>query len=92
MNINIHNLNRFRDRLAKIGVTIEMKANYPWVYLDKVNGVKVLAKFQSEHAFTAFYIGSNGFRFSDRRAVFNKIRQILAFEQYMILTQEISDE
>lgn len=29
------------ERLLKIGIKIELIGNYPWVYLDKVNGNKV---------------------------------------------------
>jgi len=81
----------FINRLAAIGVNVELRSNYPWVYLHAVNGTVVLIKFQSEHGFTAFYLG-NTVRFSNRRIVFKKIRQILAFNEYMILSQEISEE
>lgn len=32
---------KFRERLKKIGIEIELKGNAPWIYLDKVNGNKV---------------------------------------------------
>ena len=32
---------RFRDRLSKIGIDIELTGNVPWIYLDAVNGNKV---------------------------------------------------
>jgi len=33
-------LNRLVPRLKKIGITIEMAGNYPWIYLEKVNGME----------------------------------------------------
>lgn len=83
-------------RLAKLGIDIELKANAPWVYLDKVNGTKVLAPFMGEHGFTAFFLCDGDHdpycvTFSDRRKVFQKIRQILAYNQYVLLTQELGE-
>jgi len=31
----------FINRLKKIGITLELMGNYPWIYLDKVNGNKI---------------------------------------------------
>jgi hypothetical protein len=45
----------FHDRLAKIGINIEMIGNYPWVYLDKVNGKKVTENYLGNHGFTVFF-------------------------------------
>jgi hypothetical protein len=49
-------LSRLVSRLKKIGITIEMFRNVPWIYLDEVNGNKVKEKFNANHGFTiAFY-------------------------------------
>ena len=32
---------KFRERLKKIGIEIELKGNAPWIYLESVNGNKV---------------------------------------------------
>lgn len=42
----------FYRRLKKIGIEIELFGNYPWIYLDKVNGKKVKEKYWSDHGFT----------------------------------------
>ncbi len=42
----------FYKRLKKVGIEIEMFGNYPWIYLDKVNGKKVKEKQWSDHGFT----------------------------------------
>jgi len=60
------NINTFISRLAKIGIKVELAANYPWIYLTKVNGISVKAKFQAEHGFTAFFLTYKyGIKFSD---------------------------
>ena len=68
----------FVKRLKRIGVEVELAANYPWVYMNKVNGVPVTEKFRSEHGFTAFHLVVEDFKWSDRRKVFQKIRELLS--------------
>jgi hypothetical protein len=31
----------FIERLRKLNINIELVANYPWVYIDKINGKKL---------------------------------------------------
>lgn len=46
-------LSRLLPRLKKIGINIEMVGNYPWIYLEKVNGNRVKKE--------DFYFGNHGF-------------------------------
>jgi hypothetical protein len=32
---------KFKDRLEKIGIEIELMVNIPWIYLESVNGNKI---------------------------------------------------
>ena len=57
-----HPVTILRNRLLKIGITIEMISNYPWIYLDKVNGNAVKEKYFANHGFT---IGFNPARIGD---------------------------
>jgi hypothetical protein len=66
-------IDKFVRRLDKIGITVKLSANYPWIYLDEVNGEFVTEKYRSEHGFTAFFY-VNSVKFSDRREVFKLIR------------------
>lgn len=71
-------IEKFVGRLKKIGITVELIGNYPWVYLNKVNGVPVTERFHANHGFTAFFMpAKNGekVRFSDRKRVFEMIRR-----------------
>lgn len=68
---------RFVKRLKRIGVDVELVANDPWVYMTRVNGVPVAELFMANHGFTAFFVHIDE-RWSDRRKVFAKIRELLS--------------
>lgn len=73
-------IDKFHRRLKKIGVEVDFRSNYPWVYLNSVNGKMVKGNFHANHGFTAFFLPTKpdtSERFSDRRAVFQKIRDNL---------------
>jgi hypothetical protein len=71
----------FTNRLNKIGISVELVGNYPWIYLSKVNGVSVGEKFMSNHgftlAFTPLKYGCKDVEFSDVGEVFRVIRGCL---------------
>ena len=66
----------FINRLKKIGIEVELVGNYPWIYLDKVNGKKVVDKFQANHGFTVFFLGSPD-KITDITVIFKQIRKML---------------
>lgn len=71
-------LSTFERRLAKLNIKVELGLNYPWVYLDAVNGNKVSEKFKSEFGFTlAFYPIKRGqtLSFTDTKEIFRIIRK-----------------
>jgi len=51
----MNRIDTFIKRLAKLGITIELFGNYPWIYLYSVNGIVITEKFESEHGFTIAY-------------------------------------
>ena len=65
----------FVSRLNKIGITVELVSNYPWVYLTKVNGRPVLEKYDSEHAFVLAIKSIRGEFFSNIPLIFKTIRK-----------------
>lgn len=71
-------INSFVQRLKKIGITVELIGNYPWVYLDKVNGKKVKNKLYANHGFTVFFratrVGHTD-RITDIPLIFKEIRK-----------------
>jgi len=71
-------ITRFGRRLENIGIKIQLGGNYPWIYLDKVNDVRVKEEFYGNHGFTAFWATNcGGAKFTERRAVFKKIREMV---------------
>lgn len=73
----------FVNRLNKIGITVELSGNYPWVYLDSVNGYPVHERFYANHGFTVFFSPVRSGQketISDISVVFKKIRQMLTEE------------
>jgi hypothetical protein len=45
---------KFRERLEKIGIEIELMVNIPWIYLESVNGNKVKREdwLNANHGYT----------------------------------------
>lgn len=71
-------LSIFYLRLQKIGIQVSFVGNYPWVYLDTVNGKKVTEKFHSEHGFVIGFSPlkpSEKSQFTDIGEIFKIIRK-----------------
>lgn len=73
-------LDILKRRLKKIGIEIEMAGNYPWIYLEKVNGNEIEEEdyFYGNHGFTiAFSPIREGqtMELTDIREVFRIIRK-----------------
>lgn len=70
----------FVKRLEKIGIHTKLIGNFPWIYLDEVNGKKVEGKLLGNHGFTIFF---QSIRYekpdtiTDISKIFNKIRETL---------------
>jgi hypothetical protein len=65
-------------RMRLIGVDIECSVNYPWIYIDRINGKRVTEIFMAEHGFTIGFspvTKYNEFRFTDMKEIFKLIRK-----------------
>jgi len=70
----------FHDRLKKIGIEIQFAANFPWIYLEKINGIKVIETYESEHNFTVAFLPVNinrPFNFTNLEKTFKLIRKYI---------------
>lgn len=68
----------FTNRLLKINVTIELNANYPYIYLAKVNENVVKEKLDSDYGFIFCIVPINPnkkFQFYDLKEIFKIIRK-----------------
>lgn len=72
----------FIERLKKIGIEVELSGNYPWIYLEKVNGHKIHERYLGNHGFTVFfeawkYNHPHKERITRISTIFKKIREVL---------------
>ena len=70
----------FGDRLNKIGIDVEFGANFPWIYMDKINGKRVTEKFEADHGFTVAFLPVRRdmpFHFTDIAEIFKLIRKYI---------------
>jgi hypothetical protein len=51
-------LNTFVRRMKKIGVDVQLIGNYPWIYIDSVNGNKIKQEdfYYGNHGYTIAFI------------------------------------
>jgi hypothetical protein len=56
MDTTFDKLTIFVERLKKININLELVGNYPWIYIDKINGKRVTEKFRAEHGFTIAFL------------------------------------
>ncbi len=68
----------FIDRLQKLGVEIKLVGNYPWIYIDTINGKKVTERFQGNHGFTVAFLPvrvGQELNFTDIGEIFKLLRK-----------------
>ena len=68
----------FIDRLERIGVNVKLVSNFPWVYIDEINGKHVKENFEAEHGFTVAFLPLTTERklhFTDITEIFKLIRK-----------------
>ena len=73
-----HNLDSLKERLLKIDIDIEYSASIPWVYLNKINGVRVTEVYQANHGFCIGLLPlkeDRDFKFNDISEIFKLIRK-----------------
>lgn len=71
-------LDVFVKRMKKLGIDIQLIANYPWIYLDKVNGNKVKEKYMADWGFTIAFLPirrDKELQFTDINEIFKIIRK-----------------
>lgn len=68
----------FHGRMQRLGIEITMVSNYPWLYLETINGKRVTEKFQADHGFTIAFqpirVGQE-LHFTDIGEIFKVIRK-----------------
>lgn len=71
----------FLNRMKKIGINLELGGNYPWIYIDEINGKRVTETYCGEHGFTLAFLPvkkDKELEFTDLTEIFKLIRRYLA--------------
>ncbi len=74
--LSFFDLTVFTRRLEKLGITIKVSANYPWMYIDEICGKRVKELKDSDHGWVVGY-RNKYFKFSDTKKLFKLIRKYL---------------
>jgi hypothetical protein len=64
---------KFRNRMKSIGIEVELSCNYPWIYIDTINGKRVTEKNFSDWGLTLCFANSN--KLCDNKELFSIIRK-----------------
>lgn len=77
--LSTNKLDVFVERLKKIGIEVKLSGNFPWVYMQEINGKRVTETFQANHGFTVMFLpGRNDSpvsEFTDIKEIFKLIRK-----------------
>jgi len=70
----------FIDRMKRLGIEVKLTGNFPWVYVDSVNGNKIKKEdyFCGNHGFTIAFIPiklGQEMKFTDIKELFKLIRK-----------------
>jgi hypothetical protein len=71
-------LDKFIQRMEKIGVKIRLSMNYPWIYITDINGIRVTETFKAEHGFTIAFMPirlNQELEFTDIKEIFKLIKK-----------------
>ena len=71
-------LDIFITRLHKIGIDVKLFGNYPWIYIDSINGKRVTELFEGNHGFTIAFLpirNDQELQFTDITEIFHLIRK-----------------
>lgn len=63
------------DRLNKIGITLDLVANYPWIYIRKINGKVVTERYLANHGFTIAFTNGADAKLTDLKEIFKLLRK-----------------
>lgn len=68
----------FVNRLKKVGINVNLVGNYPWVYIDRINGKIVIEQFYGNHGWTIAFLPirpNQEIEFTDISELFKLIRK-----------------
>ena len=70
----------FVDRMNRIGIDVKLAGNFPWIYINSINGKRVTETFQANHGFTVAFLpvrNDKEIEFTDITEIFKLIRKYI---------------
>jgi hypothetical protein len=71
-------LNTFISRMKKLDIDVKLSGNYPWIYIDTINGKRVTERFLGNHGFTIAFLPlkpEDKLELTDIKEIMNVIRK-----------------
>jgi len=77
---DLKKLDVFVQRMKKLNIDVQLTGNYPWIYIDYINGNRVKREdyFEGDHGFTIGFLPirpDQEFHFTDISKIFQLIRK-----------------
>jgi len=77
---DLKKLDVFVERMKKLNIDVQLVGNYPWIYIQSVNGnrIKQADYFEGNHGFTIGFLPirrDQEFHFTDITEIFKLIRK-----------------
>lgn len=75
----MNHLDTLVKRLKNIGIDLKLIGNYPWIYLDSVNGKRVIEKFEANHGFNIamMNVRTGKIKLTNTKEIFKIIRKYI---------------
>ncbi len=73
-------LKTFINRMNRLGIDVKLAGNFPWIYLDKINGKRVTETFEGNHGFTIAFLpirDNQQMKFTNISEIFKLIRKYI---------------
>lgn len=71
-------LKTFINRMNRLGIDVKLSGNFPWIYIQEINGKRVTETFEGNHGFTIAFLpirNNQQMRFTDIAEIFKLIRK-----------------
>jgi hypothetical protein len=68
----------FVDRMKLLGIDVKLAGNFPWIYINSINGKRVTETFEANHGFTIAFLpikNDKEIEFTDITEIFKLVRK-----------------
>jgi hypothetical protein len=68
----------FVDRMKLLGIDVKLAGNFPWIYINSINGKRVTETFEANHGFTIAFLpvrADQELAFTDITEIFKLVRK-----------------